>query len=46
MGSVNATGVLDRQPRIQGAPAAPPSTVVVVRDKAEGCRFLERDQLG
>jgi hypothetical protein len=25
---------------------ATPSTVVVVHDKAAGCRFLERDQLG
>jgi hypothetical protein len=45
MGSVNATGVRDRHPRNQGAAAATPSTVVVVHDKAAGCRFLERDQL-
>jgi hypothetical protein len=41
MSGVNATGVLDGQPRNQGAAAAAPSTVVVVQDEAvPGARVL------
>ena len=41
MGRVNGTGVLDGQPRNQGAAVSRPSTVVVVHDKAvPGARVL------